>query len=65
VIVAVYAPRFIHGSYMLPWIGARAPAAIILDTGADGVNETALCCEITASSDTPVFVLTQSDSETD
>jgi len=54
-----------HGSYVLPWIGERVPAAIILDTRADGVNGPALCREITASSNAPVFMLTQSDNETD
>lgn len=54
-----------HGSYVLPWIGERAPNAIILDTRADGVNGAALCREISASSSAPVFVLTQGDSETD
>ncbi|OUS10422.1 hypothetical protein A9Q89_11450 [Gammaproteobacteria bacterium 53_120_T64] len=54
-----------HGSFVLPWIGERAPAAIILDTRADGVHGSALCREISASSNAPVFVLTQDDSETD
>ena len=54
-----------HGSFVLPGIGERAPAAIILDTRADGVNGSALCREISASSNAPVFVLTQGDSETD
>ncbi|MBQ0719059.1 MAG: response regulator [Gammaproteobacteria bacterium] len=54
-----------HGSYVLPWIGERAPAAIILDTQADGVNAFTLCREISASSNASVFVLTQGDSETD
>ena len=54
-----------HGSYVLPWIGERAPTAIILDTRADGVNGVALCREISASSNALVFVLTQGDSETD
>ena len=54
-----------HGSYVLPWIGERAPAAVILDTRADGVNGAALCREITASFNALVFVLTQGDSETD
>lgn len=54
-----------HGSYVLPWIGERAPSAIILDTQADGVIGAALCREISASTNAPVFVLTQGDSETD
>jgi two-component system OmpR family response regulator len=54
-----------HGSYVLPWIGERAPTAIILDTRGDGVIGAALCREISASSNAPVFVLTQGDSETD
>lgn len=54
-----------HGSYVLPWVGERAPAAIIIDTRADGVNGATLCREVTAISRAPVFVLTQGDSETD
>ena len=54
-----------EGSYVLPWIGERGPTAIILDTRADGVDTATLCRGITASSSTQVFVLTQSDSETD
>ena len=54
-----------HGSYVLPWIGERAPTAIILDTRADGVSGAALCREISASSNALVFVLTQGDGETD
>jgi DNA-binding response OmpR family regulator len=54
-----------HGSYILPWIGERAPNAIIFDTRADGINSAALSRDISASSSAPVFVLTQGDSETD
>lgn len=53
------------GSYVLPWIGERAPGAIILDTQADGVSGAALCRDISAGSNAPVFVLTQGDSETE
>ena len=54
-----------HGSYVVPWIEERAPTAIILDTGADGVQGAALCRDISTSSRAPVFVLTQDDGETD
>ncbi|MBL4782389.1 MAG: response regulator [Porticoccaceae bacterium] len=54
-----------HGSFVLPWIGERAPSAIILDTGADGVNGSALCREISASTNAPMFVVTQGESEMD
>ena len=54
-----------HGSYVVPWIGERAPSAIILDTSADGVNGATLCREISACSSAPLFVLTNGDSETD
>ncbi len=54
-----------HGSYVLPWIGERAPNAIILDSRADGVSCANLCGEIAACSNAPVFVLTQGDSEMD
>jgi len=53
------------GSFVLPWVGERDAMAVILDTSADGVNGAALCREILASSNVPVFVLTKNDSETD
>jgi len=54
-----------HGSYVLPWVGEREPCAIIVDTGADGVAGITLCREIASISSAPLFVLTQSDGETD
>jgi len=54
-----------EGSYVLPWISERGPTAIILDTGAEGVDTATLCRGITASSSAQLFVLTQGDSEAD